>query len=297
MEIVCGDCCGGGEGVIYVITGPVGAGKSMMATQRLIDYAREGRRVCANYHVDFSKCYMRRTSRLSSAAVEVVADRPTAADLDALGVGGPSEEKAGLIVIDEAGTFLNARTWGAEDRAAIIRWMLLSRKRRWDMILIVQAVGILDKQIREAVVEVCGRVRRMDRIKIPGTNISMPRIHLATMRYGTNPNDVVIERWWTRGGEAVSCYDTTALFESQGGAYTVLPASLTKWRYVPVPSWQRALQGFKAGVRGLVGPRPVRVLPGPSPTRPAWVRRLESLPVDVRAQAWNRLRSVGAIPV
>jgi hypothetical protein len=256
--------------------------------------------------VDFSAITYRRGSKLGQASCEVLADRPSAEQLNELGIGGPSEEKAGLVVIDEAGTFLNARTWGAEDRANIIRWMLLSRKRRWDMILIVQAVGILDKQIREAVVEVCGRVRRMDRIKVPGTNISLPRVHLATMRYGTNPNDVVIERWWTRGDECIKCYDTTALFADGGwqtaagkphpddkaptsGAYWVLPASLSKWRYIPIAAWRRRLRGGFAWVRAFFGgPAPVVEVTRPRKVkRPAWVERLRSLPAADRVRAYN----------
>lgn len=288
--------------MIYVLTGPVGSGKSMMGTQRLIDYASQGRRVAANYHVDFSAIALRRGSPLSRAAVCVLPDQPTAGDLVALGVGGPTEEKAGLIVIDEAGTFLNARTWGAEDRAAIIRWMLLSRKRRWDMVLIVQALGILDKQIREAVVEVTGRLRRLDRVKIPGTKISLPRVHLATMRYGTNANDVVIERWWTRGDEAVKCYDTTALFENQAGAYSVLPATLTKWRHLPVSLALRALwwwYQFFGGAspvpsqssRSRLSARPPRA----RAARPEWVRRLEVLPPDERVRAWRQIAGAGGV--
>lgn len=239
--------------MIYVLTGPVGAGKSMLATQRAIDYASQGRRVASNYHIDFAPIARRRGSALSRAYCEVLNDRPSADDLEALGIGGSSEEKAGLVVIDEAGTFLNARTWNDKERAKLIRWMLLSRKKRWDMVLIVQAVGILDKQIREAVVEVCGRVRRLDRVKVPGTKISLPRMHLATMRYGTNPSDVVIERWWTRGDDSVKCYDTTALFESTEGPYCALPATLSKWRYMPTPPLVVALRAVWCLLRGFAG--------------------------------------------
>lgn len=268
--------------MIYVVTGPVGSGKSLMGTERLIRYASEGRRVAANYHVDFTALTHRRKSALSRASCIVLPSQPNADDLLGLGIGGPTEDKAGLVVIDEAGTFLNARTWSDEARASIIRWMLLSRKRRWDMILIVQAVGILDKQIREAVVEVCGRVRRTDRIKVPFTQISFPRFHIAAMRYGTNPNDVVIERWATRGDQAFKCYDTAALFEQQEGAYCVLPATLSKWRYVPVPWWQSL---FSGGVPA----RPRR----PKPKHPL-VELVMRLPADQRARHFQRLDRLGA---
>ncbi len=273
--------------MIYVLTGPVGSGKSLMATQRLIDYASEGRLVAANYHVDFAPICRRRNSALSRASVRVLPSTPTIEDLEALGTGGPTEDQAGLVVLDEAGTFLNARTWGETDRQKIIRWMLLSRKRRWDMVLIVQHVGILDKQIREAVVELCGRIRRTDRIKLLG--VKMPKMHMCNLRYGTNANDVVIERWWTRGGDCVKCYDTTALFESQAGAYSVLPATLTKWRYVPPSGWVVARKAVLEVARGIVLGPPARRRPSPPADRPAWVRRLESLPPDDRVRAFRML--------
>ncbi len=271
--------------MIKVLTGPVGSGKSMMATQQAIDYASQGRRVAANYHIDFSAIARRRNSALSRASCLVLPAQPSAADLEKLGMGGESEERAGLVVIDEAGTFLNSRTWSDADRAKLIRWMLLSRKRRWDMILIVQAVGILDKQIREAVVELCGRIRRTDRIKVPFTQLKMPRYHIASMRYGTNPNDVVIERWMTRGDEAVKCYDTTALFEAQEGAYSVLPATLSKWRYVG-PSF---LQKLFAWLSGRYAVRRVQVR-----SKHPLVQLIQRLPPDQRARHFNRLDQLGA---
>ena len=271
--------------MIYVLTGPVGAGKSMMATQRAIDYAARGCRVASNYHIDFSAIARRRDSALSRASCVVLPSQPNASDLDRLGIGGESEEKAGLVVIDEAGTFLNSRTWSDQDRAKIIRWMLLSRKRRWDMILIVQAVGILDKQIREAVVEVCGRIRRTDRIKVPFTGIKLPRYHIASMRYGTNPNDVIIERWMTRGDESIKCYDTTALFEQQEGAYSVLPATLSKWRYLGPSVWQKLV----AWVSGRAALRKARVR-----SKHPLVQLLQRLPADQRARHFQRLDRLGA---
>jgi len=271
--------------MIYVLTGPVGAGKSMMATQRVIDYAARGSRVASNYHIDFSSIARRRASNLSRASCIVLPPQPTAADLEALGVGGPTEEKAGLVVIDEAGTFLNSRTWSDADRAKIIRWMLLSRKRRWDMILIVQAVGILDKQIREAVVEVCGRIRRTDRIKVPFTQIKLPRYHIASMRYGTNPNDVIIERWMTRGDESIKCYDTTALFEAQEGSYSVLPATLSKWRYLG-PS---LLQKWLAWLSGRSAVRKARLK-----AKHPLVELIQRLPADQRPRHFQRLNQLGA---
>lgn len=134
--------------VIYVLVGPVGAGKSLMATQRIKDYAEQGRRIAANYHIDFGSAAQRRRSWLSAASCTVLSSKVTAEELNMLGSGGPTEDKAGLLVLDEAGTFLNARTWDAPGREGILKWLRLSRKKHWDVVLIVQVLSSLDKRKR-----------------------------------------------------------------------------------------------------------------------------------------------------
>lgn len=230
--------------MIYLITGWPGAGKSTVAVQHAIyRYACQARRVVANFPVDFAPVATLRRSHLAGASCEVLPDRPTRRDLDALGMGGESEETAGMLIVDEAGGWLNARTWASTakldpvtgekttERELIIDWLTQSRKRYWDVYIIAQAPAMLDKQVREAVCELVVRIRRLDRFRLAG--MSLPRMHIAIVRYGLDTNGPVVERWYYRGGEAHRCFMSYRLFGPEATGYCVLPARDTKWRFVP----------------------------------------------------------------
>lgn len=218
--------------MIYVLVGPVGSGKTLMATQRLVDYAAQGRRIAANYHVDLAPACNNRRSKVARGSCTVVSPLVSVPELEMLGIGGPTEDRAGLLVWDEAGDSLNSRTWDDKYREAKLRWLRLSRKRKWDVLLMVQVLSSLDKQLRDGLVEIVGRVRRTDRIKLFG--VKMPRAHIANMRYGTNSQEATIERWISRGNDVFACYDTHDMFNEIDGPYSVLPPAQSKWRHVPL---------------------------------------------------------------
>jgi hypothetical protein len=221
---------------IYCITGKPGNGKSTVAVDRAInEYLRNGRRVVSNFHFDVAPICKRRNGHLAHADIEVIPAVPTLEQFKGIGTGGRSEQEAGLLILDECGQFLNSRAWQAEDRQKFIEFFLQSRKYYWDVLLVVQDHNLLDKQIRDAVVEMVGRCRRSDRKKFFG--VSMPRMHICVLRYGTNPNDMIVDRWVYRGADAHKCFDSYALFKPDEvqGRYSVIPPRLSKWRYIPKP--------------------------------------------------------------
>jgi len=215
--------------------GQPGTGKSTLATGVAIKYASEGRRVAANYYIDFSAACNSPKSKIASSSAVIIPSRPTYQILDALGLGWHDgakklEDKNGLLIIDEAGGWLNSRSWQAQDRLKIIDWLLQARKRGWDVLLIAQHPSILDKQVREAVVEGYARVRRMDRLKLLSF-IPLPRIHIAILRYGLELTAPVLERFIFRGQIEQQCFHSYDLFgtDSESAIYSVLPARITKF--------------------------------------------------------------------
>lgn len=196
---------------ITAVTGKVGAGKNLWAIERIQQYALQGRRVAANFRVDLSPIQpmLHKLMGKPVAEVELLPGRPTYEDIRQLGKGGPREHRSGLLVLDEVGPLLNARTWQDKDRQLFIDWLLHSRKLAWDCLLIVQNIGLVDKQIRVAVVESLVTVRRFDRIRVMG--LPMPRIHMAVERYGTEPTAPIAQRRFFRGSRYFNCYDTTEL--------------------------------------------------------------------------------------
>lgn len=215
--------------MIYIVTGKLGSGKSLLAVDRAIQYASEGRRVAANFHMDFTPICHSPDSKLSSNPVTVLPSIPSTENLLMLGFGGEHEDTAGALLLDECAQFLNSRTWQGKEREEMINWLLHARKRCWDVFLIVQHERMLDKQVRDALAEYVVTIKRTDRLKVPFVPIKFPRMHVGIVRYGLDQNAMVADRWITRGGQAMECYDTRAIFNDDSAAYSILPATRTKF--------------------------------------------------------------------
>jgi len=229
--------------MIYFLTGQPGTGKSTLAVERAInDYAARGRRVVANFPIDFAPVCYRRDSKLSAASCYVIPDRPTRADLDRIGFGSEiqHEESFGLLLVDEAGVWLSSRPWAGQGREDIIDWLSQSRKRCWDVILIAQGTDMIDKQVRNAIVEGVVTIRRLDRMKLLG--VKLPRLHIGICRYGIDRNAPVLERWFYRGKDAHKCFGSYRLFGLDTAHYNVPPATVSKWPYVKTWDWRAALR-------------------------------------------------------
>lgn len=279
--------------MITLLYGQPGTGKTTLGTSIAIDYASQGRKVAANFHIDLAPASHSEKSPLSRQWCTVLPDRPTFEQLKSVGFGWHESEKgredrAGLLLIDESGPWLNSRTWNDKDRQQIIDWLLHSRKRGWDIIFIAQAPSLLDKQVREAVIEGYARCRRTDRMKVPFLPLRFPRFHVAVCRYGLGPNEPVLERWFYRGTEAHACFNSHALFDEgsgPGGPYSTLPATYTKWRDY-VSTWTKIKQRLF----------PVLALPPRELEAPPQILTLiRKLPPDQRMRHWQRFRELGAI--
>lgn len=259
--------------MIYIVTGKLGAGKSLLAVQRAIDYALEGRRVATNFPIDFANIALTPSSKLSHAPVTVLPSVPKYNDLMMLGQGGEHEDTAGALVLDECAQFLNARNWQGPERELTINWLLHARKRRWDVFLIVQHERMLDKQIRDALAEYVVTVKRTDRLRVPFLPFNLPRMHIGVVRYGLDHNAMVADRWITRGGLPMQCYDTTQIFKEEDDvAYSVLPAIYTK--FATQQPKKSLLQRLRERVRGALAPAPVR-------QPPEFILRLRVLNSDI----------------
>jgi len=291
--------------MIYLLYGQPGTGKTTLATGIALDYLREGRRLVSNYAIDAAPASYKRKGVMANAFTYVLPSRPSFQQLQDIGLGwsDPSlvgrEDMAGLLLIDEAGPWVDSRKWNDKERAQIIDWLLHSRKRGWDVLLIAQAPALVDKQVREAVIESYVRIRRTDRLKVLGM-VKFPRLHIGVARYGLDINAPVLQRWFYRGQLEHKCFNSYALFDTEGGngPYCTLPARLTKWAGVPagLDPWVRTLLGkpVKALQPGAAvaagGAQPPR-LPPPAPV----VQLLRSLPHDLRVPEFRRLQRLGYV--
>jgi hypothetical protein len=254
---------------VYIVTGVMGSGKTLAMVGRCRDYIEQGKPVVTNIALNLAKL----VRRPPTAPVYIVPDRPTAADL--LWVGSAHEtgreELNGALVLDEAGAWLNSRQWADKGRQDFIDWMLHARKRGWDVYLVVQSIGMLDKQVREGLGEYHVICRRLDRLRIPvfGRLIEllsfgflsgkMPKVHMASVRYGLGPSGMAADTWTYRGRELYEAYQTVQIMGHESpGVFALLdyrkPADIRAGR--------GRLASFVAWVRGEWSP------PVPRPVRP-----------------------------
>lgn len=281
---------------IYVVTGKLGSGKTLACVGRIRDALNAGKRVATNLDLNLDKLLDRDKKNIQCVRIP---DKPTLADLEAIGCGNPDrdESKNGLIVLDELGAWLNTRSWGDKDRQPVIDWLLHSRKLGWDVYFIIQHANMVDKQVREGLAEFLVTCRRTDRLRIPFLTaltkawklgeLRPPQIHVATVRYGLDPEAIVSDRWWYRGKDLYDAYDTRQVFTSaRTGAYTLL----TPWHLARGLPEGRSLIDRLLARLGVDAQRRHPTLPKLAP-----VERLQRLPADDRISVWHRLDARGVL--
>lgn len=274
---------------VYLVQGKLGAGKGKYVVGKMEEALRQGLRVATN--MDLRLENMLRPS--SKRTVLRVPDKPSAADLEALGHGNPDsydEEKNGVLVLDEAGTWLNSRSFMDRDRQAFIDWMLHARKHGWSVYLQVQDINMIDKQFRTGLAEVIVRCIRADKMRIPvigqflGKRGRLPRFHIANHSLADVPG-FIMDREFYRNDHLQDAYDTRQVFRSDypHGVHSVLSAWHLKGRFA-----QPVRKGFWA--RMFASP----AKPEPKPKLPL-VAKLQSLPPDARVAWVGKLQTVGAL--
>lgn len=132
---------------IQFVVGGLGDGKSMYAVCKLRDYLAAGKKVATNYNIDMEALCSpgNKHTRLIR-----VPDSPSQADLRAIGLGSDvtGDKHNGLLLLDELGTWFNARDFANKDRQKVLNYIIHLRKKRWDVVFIVQDFSMVDKQLR-----------------------------------------------------------------------------------------------------------------------------------------------------
>lgn len=230
--------------MIYVITGHLGSGKSLLAIRIAHDYLQAGKRVASNITLNLDRMPGGDKSKVTATKLPYI---PNESHLEALGQGyeGPyDEDKFGLIILDEAGKWLNTRDWADKERRGLFSWLTHARKKGWDLALIVQDFEALDAQIRRSITEVYVKCQRLDRFKVPYLPIRLPRYYVGTGRYG-GPDGVKFKTWHASGEDYFAAYDTREAVRQEvtwtetgetvdmRAPYTMLSGWHLRGRYIP----------------------------------------------------------------
>ncbi len=232
---------------VYVVTGKLGGGKSIMSVARIQERLNKGCKVATNLDLNLVALLGRKSKK---CRVLRVPDKPCLDDLLAIGKGNLTlgkpifdESKNGLLVLDECGTWFNSRSWNDKGRQEIINWLLHARKLGWDIIFIVQHLSIIDKQARLTLAEHVVFCKRTDRIMIPiigtlikaftGNAVRLPKVHMGIVKYGDEQNALTVDRWSCWGAGLYSAYDTRQVFSHNydHGVFSYLPPYYTNYRY------------------------------------------------------------------
>lgn len=229
---------------VYIITGKLGAGKTLVAVGKIRDKIVAGCKVATNLDLRLHKLAGININATSPRVMRIP-DKPCIEDLEIIGRGNLSydENKNGLLVFDECGTWFNTRSWADKERQKIIDWFLHARKYGWDIIFLVQDISIMDKQARVALAEHVVYCRRLDRLTVPfigfifkvffRSRLPLPKVHIGVVKYGDSINALVVDRWMYTGKDLYPAYDTKQVFSDNydNGVYSYLTPYLSHGRY------------------------------------------------------------------
>lgn len=264
---------------VYAVTGKLGGGKGKAAVMKVREYLRAGKRAAGNVDLFMEHLvddrdrgtYIRLPDKPTATDLYMLGSGNRFIDFqpdirhekDGLRGYAPNTERSllpgfdeshnGVLVLDECGSWLNTRTYADKGRADLLEWMIHARKYGWDILFVMQNIGQADKQLRDALFEYVVRLTRLDRMRVPmvsdlvkgmtagALSGNLPRVHVAVVRLGANPDALVADRWIFRGDDLQQAYNTTQVFSEHypHGTHCLLSA----WHLSAVPAYPEGFIG------------------------------------------------------
>lgn len=235
----------------YIIQGVRGEGKSLAAVKLARDYLRRRCPVATNLDLFLDNL----VDSDNDTPAYRLPDHPRVDDLKLLPSPASkdykSEDKNGLLILDELATWINSREWSDKSRLPIIKWLLLSRKLHWDLVLLVQDHEMIDTQIKRSLCDYIVQASRKDREKWPIVAPLLEFLYFDAHKPQMHVYDVwkkdfsqIVETWRFDGKDLYDCYDTNQFFDDgheevngklvdMRATFTYLPANyLSKQIYI-----------------------------------------------------------------
>jgi hypothetical protein len=196
-------------GGCLIVHGHRGAGKTLFAIDLVRQYLERGCPIASNMTINLDHL-MGARSKVTYTKLPGIPKAQHFIDLGAAYQGDYDESKHGLCLIDECGTFLNAREWNDPDRKAAFSWITQSRKVGWDLVMMIQDFESLDAQMRRSLADEVVSSMCLNRIKIPFLPIRGPRLHMYVGHYKGQSGAVTFKKY-IRGTDLYKAYDTKQL--------------------------------------------------------------------------------------
>jgi len=289
----------------FAVTGKKRSGKGLFCVGLIRDALIAGKPVATNMDIYLDKLLPAH----HKGKIFRLPDCPTKEDLDAIGKGNEevNDDMNGLIILDEASKYFNARSWGDKARQPMLDWLIHSGKLGWDVYYQMQGLEQVDKQLRSTQVEFHISVKKTDRWRIPfvttlfsviGLDVRFPRMHLGIYKQGCDRDSMVTDRKFYRAKDLYHAYDTRQVYLDRDhpeavGLHTVLSAWHIKGRYLPAPppKWMRFVYGMIGKDWTLQPVKPAIIV---KPKLPM-VEKLSQLKPDDAVRHWQRLERLGLI--
>jgi zona occludens toxin len=265
---------------ISLVTGPPGSGKSFYAVKVLAEAVWAGKFVGTNVELapDWAERLVRAHPRVRWLSKRKRAERAAlyrrrvyvSHDLDALfrlrlrGAG----EGRGLMVLDEAHNWMNARSWGAGDRATIVRFFTQHRKLGWHVQLITQDADMLDRQVR-VLMEEHITLKNLRNFKLAGIRVFPRNRFVAVCKWFAADAAILWRRSYGLNKRVASLYDSMATshgLDEDAGDPIWLPLLPDVASDAPAPAGAVAAGPEPARVGVLVASPPASPTAGPSPS-------------------------------
>lgn len=210
---------------VYFVTGKLGAGKGIFAAKTIQDFIARNRKIATNYPVETHVLNPKKNTNIS-----VLPGKPRSEDLELLGTGFNDKGEFGLLVLDELATWFNSRSFRDKDRSSLIDWFVHARKLGWTVLLLVQSIETVDKQLINSICEFVVECGRLDKLRIPifsdfydlyciirrkKSDFSLlPHYNIVTIYQGKSKlSRIKVDKQYFKPSLYFGSYDTNQLFE------------------------------------------------------------------------------------
>ncbi len=197
--------------MIYLYSGTPGSGKSYHACKVIWNACKHGTNVIANFPVSFPSRYKLRGDLVYLTNYDMTVDWLAEYANE---YHEQRKESQTVIVIDEAGAKFNARNWQEKGRSDWLDFFAQHRKLGFDVLMIAQNDGMIDKQIRNCI-EVEVKHRKLSTFGLFGYLLKPFGTFACVSFYHASKTklDSSLLRY---SSKIASIYDTFAMFNETG---------------------------------------------------------------------------------
>ena len=161
--------------MISIYTGTPGSGKSLHIAQRIYHGLRIGRLTICNFEINLEYVSKRKAKSLPFKYIDNMDLNPDVLiniSREYFKGKGRIKEDAILLVIDECQLLFNSREWQKTNRKSWLSFFSQHRKYGYEVVLVAQFDGMVDKQIR-SLIEYDYKHRKASNFGIVGRLISV----------------------------------------------------------------------------------------------------------------------------